>query len=103
QLTPEQLKSALAHFHQLTGLTWDILLGPFERLEAFRGRADRLQTVVLRIANCVAKADGHVEPEEVRQLQWIQAEMQRVLERVPFYSPYRVESGPTPALPAPRY
>ncbi len=95
QLNEEQVKEALAHFQQLTGLTWDILLGPFERLETFRRRADRLQTVVMRIANCVAKADGQVGAAEVRQLQWIQAEMQRVLERVPLYSPQSEQSAQT--------
>jgi hypothetical protein len=98
QLGEEQLREALARFQEQTGLTWDALIGPFERLLPFRRRAAQLQTVVMRIANCVAKVDGHVGAEEVRALQWIQAEMQRVLERVPLYSrePEPLAQAPDP-------
>ncbi len=64
-------------------LQWGALVGPFERLAPLRERASDLQTVVLRIANLVAKVDGRVKPEEARQLAWIQAELRRHLERIP--------------------
>src|SRR5689334_13376142 len=38
KLDRKQLKEALAHYLGQTGLTWDVLLGPFERLAPFRGR-----------------------------------------------------------------
>ena len=83
RLDEEQTREALTHFLHQTGLTWDALLNPFDRLETFRQRSDQIQTMVMRIANLVAKADGRLAPEEERQLQWIQGEMRRVLVRIP--------------------
>jgi hypothetical protein len=83
KLDGKQLREALTHFLDQPRLTWDTLIGPFERLATFHRRADQLQTVVTRLANLVAKADGHVQPEEIRCVQWIQVEMKRVLERIP--------------------
>ena len=83
RLDEEQARQTLTHFLGQTGLNWDVLLNPFDRLETFRDRSDQIQTMVMRIANLVAKADGRLAPEEERQLQWIQAEMRRVLVRLP--------------------
>jgi AAA+ superfamily predicted ATPase len=83
RLDEEQARQSLTHFLGQTGITWDALLNPFDRLEAFRQRSDQLQTVVMRIANLVAKADGTLSADEERQLQWIQSELSRVLVRVP--------------------
>src|SRR5712692_2894876 len=83
RLDEEQTREALSHFLHQTGLTWDALLNPFDRLETFRERSDQIQTVVMRVANLVAKADGRLAPDEERQLQWIQSEMRRVLDRIP--------------------
>jgi len=83
RLDEEQAREALSHFLLQSGLTWDALLNPFDRLETFRQRSDQIQTVVMRIANLVAKADGRLAPDEERQLQWIQSEMRRVLDRIP--------------------
>jgi hypothetical protein len=83
RLDEGQTREALGHFLHQTGLTWDALLNPFDRLETFRERSDQIQTVVMRIANLVAKADGRLAPEEECQLQWIQSEMRRVLDRIP--------------------
>jgi hypothetical protein len=83
RLDEPELRRALDHVREQERLTWDALLGPFGRLAPLRNRADRLMTLVLRLANLAAKVDGHVIPDEVRQLQWIQAEMRRVLVRVP--------------------
>jgi AAA+ superfamily predicted ATPase len=83
RLKPNQLKEALNHFQRKNDLTWDALLGPFDRLKPFRERAERLRTVVMRLANLVAKANGRLSPDEVRQLRWIQAEMRRILDPIP--------------------
>ncbi len=83
RLKGKQLRAVLHHFQDQNSLTWDSLLGPFERLRPFRRRSHRLQTVVTRLANLVAKANGELAPEEIRQLRWIQKEMRRVLEPVP--------------------
>jgi hypothetical protein len=83
RLDEEQTREALNHFLHETGLTWDALLNPFDRLQTFRERSDQIQTMVMRLANFVAKADGRLSPDEERQMQWIQGEMRRVLERIP--------------------
>jgi ATPase family associated with various cellular activities (AAA)/AAA lid domain len=83
RLNEEQTREALTHFLHHTGLAWDALLNAFDRLEAFRQRSDQIQTMVIRIANLVAKADGRLAPEEEQQLKWIQAEMRRILVRIP--------------------
>src|SRR5947208_4731894 len=80
RLNDREVKEKLHNFMEQTGMTWDALLGPFEQYAAFRQRTPQLQAVVMRLANLIAKADGRVTPQEVRQLQWIQAEAHRVLE-----------------------
>jgi len=80
--------------HATNDLTWDALFGPFERYKPFRQRADRVRTLVPRLANLVAKANGRLTPEEVRQLRWIQAEMRRILDPIPL-------AGTQPEAPAP--
>jgi hypothetical protein len=82
-LKRDQVLEALDHFLQQTGLSYGVLLGPFERLTVLRGRAAELQTIIVRLANLVAKVDGRVTPKEVVQLRWIRAECKRVLHRVP--------------------
>lgn len=82
KLTNKQLKEALAHFMG-QNQRWDDLIAPFTRMAVFRNRIHQLRTVVIRLANVVAKADGTVTPEETRALKWIQAELARVLEPVP--------------------
>jgi AAA+ superfamily predicted ATPase len=95
RLKSRQLREVLALFQEENGLTWDALLGPFERLWPFRRRSHRLQTVVLRLANLVAKANGRLTAEEVRQLRWIQQEMRRILEPVPLaVTPEATPAGP---------
>jgi hypothetical protein len=83
QLNDRQVKEALAHFREEDDLTLDVLLGPFDHYPEFRARAAQLQSVVLRLANLVAKADGHVDAQEVRQLQWLQAQLERLLVKIP--------------------
>jgi len=83
RLDEEQTREALNHFLHQSGLTWDALLNPFDRLENFRERSDQIQTMVMRLANLVAKADGRLSPDEERQMQWIQGEVRRVLVRIP--------------------
>jgi AAA+ superfamily predicted ATPase len=83
RMKPRQLREALDHFREQGVPDWDALVGPFERIGPFRGRADRLQTVVLRQANLVAKANGELTADEVRQLRWIQSEMRRILDPIP--------------------
>jgi hypothetical protein len=88
ELDDDQLKQALENLLQEEkDLRWSALVGPFERLRPLRNRCSRLQTLVLRIANLIAKCNGRVNAKEVRQLEWIQAELRRNLERLPLDAP----------------
>ena len=55
-------------------------------LAILRGRAAELQTLIIRLANLVAKANGRVNKREVNQLNWIRAECKRVLQPIPLAS-----------------
>ena len=56
---------------QAAGLQWRQLLQPFREVPELRPRLPDLQTVVARIANLVAKADGRVASQETKVLQAI--------------------------------
>ena len=87
RLDGEQLKEALGKVIEQRDLKWSALLGPFERLAPLRNRVGQLETLVLRIANLVAKVDGEVQPQEVNQLEAMRCDLSRVLERVPLDEP----------------
>lgn len=91
RLKTKQLKEALTHFRRQSGLTWDVLLGPFQRLGPFRGRGHKLRTVVTRLANVIAKANGQLTPEEVHALRAVLSQVRRVVEPIPL-----AEAGPDP-------
>jgi len=88
RLTGEKLRDALDSIaREQTGVDWDPLLSPFERLAPLRNQVNRLQTLVMRLANLVAKVDGRISAKEVRQLEAIQANLQRRFERIPLEGP----------------
>jgi hypothetical protein len=58
---------------------WEDLLWPFERLPPFQERAVELQTLILRLGQVLAQADGLIHEQEGRHLRWLHAELQRVL------------------------
>ncbi len=83
RLDDGQLKEALVHYAEETHLRWSSLLWPFERLSAFRERANDLFALVQRMALAVASANRRVDPRAVEHLHWIIAEMQRTILPVP--------------------
>jgi ATPase family associated with various cellular activities (AAA)/AAA lid domain len=83
RLKRRQLREALDRFRLQDGVGWEAVLSPFARLAPFRHRTHQLQTVVLRLANLVVKANGRLTPEEVARLRGVQAELRRVLDPVP--------------------
>jgi hypothetical protein len=83
ELTDEQVKESLLHYTETTHLRWDSLLWPFERLSAFRRRANDLFSLVQRMGLMVAEANRKVDPRALQQLRSITCEMQRVIQPVP--------------------
>jgi AAA+ superfamily predicted ATPase/tellurite resistance protein len=84
RLNRAELTDALKEVTSRCGeLSWDHLYRPFARFPVLRTRIGDLQTVVLRVANLVAKIDGQVSPEETQRLKWIGAELERCLVPLP--------------------
>jgi hypothetical protein len=76
----ETLKQVAA---QSGALSWGSLLRPFAQLPPLRKRVAELETIVVRVANLVAKIDGQVSPNETARLKWIQDELERQLVPLP--------------------
>ena len=89
RLDDEQTRDALSNMMDQNRLTWDSLVGPFQRLSLLRPKAGELQAQVQRLATIVANADGEMTADKARQLRWIQAELERILLPVPL-----VETAP---------
>lgn len=66
---------------KVDGVGLEPLLRPFARLAPLQRRAADLESLVLRLANLIAKADGRLEPAEVQRLRHLQDELERHLER----------------------
>jgi tellurite resistance protein len=68
-LKGEKLQEALNHIlEQQADLRLESLVSPFQWMAPLREYVGELETLILRLANLVAKADGQVSPQEVRQL-----------------------------------
>lgn len=85
RLTGAPLREAMQHgARKAAGLKWYALLRPFEEIAPLRARVGELETVVMRVANLVAKANGEAGLSERAclteisvQLMDIQNELQR--------------------------
>jgi len=62
---------------------WYRLLRPFEEVRELHDRVGEVETIVMRVANLVAKADDKLTPEEAVQLKGLLAEIHRHLLPVP--------------------
>jgi len=85
-------------FRDAGRLAWYSLLRPFDRIVKIRNFVPELETVVLRVANLVAKADGCVAVRETDAIRAIQQEIQvhlcrlQLEETPPGDSPQRAEA-----------
>lgn len=82
------------------GLKWYSLFRPFDRLPPLRERVPELETLVLRIANLVAKADGAVTPGETAVLESIRNELECTFRPLPLDKPREADK---PALESSTY
>ncbi len=69
---------------QASSLKWYSLVRPYTEIEPLRDRIGRLETVIIRSANLIAKADGKVTPAESRVLQSIQEQLDNHLRAIPY-------------------
>ncbi len=96
RLSDAQLKKQFERvLEDRPGFRWPSLVGPFARLAPLRDRVAQLETLLLRIANLVAKADGRIKPVEVHKLESIQAELHRCLQDNHLDEPGRHEEADT--------
>lgn len=64
-------------------IRWANVLRPFDELPPLRARVGELETLVLRIANIVAKIDGSLHDHEAQELRAIQNHISQHLKRIP--------------------
>ncbi|MCA9216721.1 MAG: AAA family ATPase [Planctomycetales bacterium] len=80
QLKDDALEQAMHGLSQKARrLKWFGLTRPFVEFEPLRDHFGELETVVIRLANLIAKADGRLDPTEEAALREIQAELDKQL------------------------
>jgi SpoVK/Ycf46/Vps4 family AAA+-type ATPase len=80
RLTGEKLIAAARQAAQQSDkLKWYSLVRPFDRIEPLRDRIGALETVVMRLANIVGRADGTLHDREAGAIQSIRDELQHHL------------------------
>ncbi len=80
ELVGKQLREAATGlFQQADQLTWDSLVAPFVRYAPLADSKAQVETIVMRLANLVAKCDGQTMPEESLALHTLQREIDAAL------------------------
>jgi AAA+ superfamily predicted ATPase/tellurite resistance protein len=75
----ELREAATGLFAQADALRWDSLVAPFVRYPPLADSKAEVETIVMRLANLVAKCDGQTMPEESLALHALQREMDAAL------------------------
>ena len=75
----ELREAATGLFQQADQLQWEALVAPFVRYEPLADSRVQVETVVMRLANLVAKCDGQTMPEESIALHTLQREIDMAL------------------------
>ena len=92
----DKLREAAAHvFREAQTLKWYSLLRPFDQIAPLKDRFGELETVVIRLANLVAKADGELHASEAASMQQIQDEINKHFRASPLTETER-KRGDTP-------
>lgn len=72
-------EAATGLFQQADLLSWESLVAPFVRYEPLADSKAQVETIVMRLANLVAKCDGQTLPEESVALHALQREIDMAL------------------------
>lgn len=76
------LREAAKHiFRDAEKLNWQALVRPFQQFPPLRDRIAPLETLIVRVANLIAKADGQFTAGELSGLRKIQHEIENCLRR----------------------
>jgi tellurite resistance protein len=110
QLHGPQLREAATElFHQADRLSWESLVAPFVRYPPLADSKAQVETIVMRLANLVAKCDGQTRPEESLVLHTLQRQIdmalrparpETVLAPLPSLAPGAATARQTQAQPA---
>ncbi|NND99756.1 MAG: AAA family ATPase [Pirellulaceae bacterium] len=80
ELRGQQLREAATGlFKQADQLSWESLVAPFVRYKPLADSKAQVETIVMRLANLVAKCDGQTMPEESLALHTLQREIDMAL------------------------
>ncbi|QDT13924.1 AAA family ATPase [Planctomycetes bacterium K23_9] len=80
ELAGRQLREAATGlFQQADRLNWESLVAPFVRYHPLADSKAQVETIVMRLANLVAKCDGQTMPEESVALHTLQREIDAAL------------------------
>jgi AAA+ superfamily predicted ATPase len=108
-LGEERVREVLPHvMTQASGLSWYSLVRPFDVMPPLQRRVGELETIVMRMANLTAKADGVVSHVEAGMLRTIQSEIDRHLKLMPIeelvegHLPNRPTTSPRAVTAGPR-
>ena len=87
-LNDEPLKAAINQMSEkATKLKWYSLVRPFDQIAPLRDRIGELETIVTRLSNIIARADGPIKPGEAAHVKMIQDELFLHLRQIPIDEP----------------
>ncbi len=87
-LSDDPLKEALLQMSEkATKLKWYSLVRPFDKISPLRDRIGELETIITRLANIVARADGPMRKGEAAHVKMIQDELFLHLQQIPIDEP----------------
>ena len=93
-LEEEQLKQAIQDMSaRAMALKWYALVRPFDQIAPLRDRVAELETIVTRLANLVARADGTSAESGLACVKMIQNELQLHLRQIPIDEPDQHEAA----------
>lgn len=76
---PQLREAATGLFQQSDTLSWEALVAPFVRYAPLADSKAQVETIVMRLANLVAKCDGQTRPDESVTLHTLQREIDMAL------------------------
>jgi SpoVK/Ycf46/Vps4 family AAA+-type ATPase len=88
RLTGEKLRTAARRLAEdASKLKWYSIVRPFDQIVPLREQVGALETIVMRLANLVARADGELRPKEAQVVKSIQQELHHHLRPIPIDEP----------------
>jgi hypothetical protein len=88
RLTGDELRTAAQRLSEdAAKLKWYALIRPFDQIVPLRDRVGTLETIVMRLANLIARHDGKLDDKEAAAIKSIQDELHHHLQPIPIDEP----------------